>query len=152
MSICAVFKSHTEWNNAQRVSAPSTTILLSSVGTFYLAMIYASHTCMYQNIAKTFDFPVYLPRNMMILMIIIKYIILFYFYWEIMHIKTKKQRHLYLFEFNFTELGHFYSPSLFNFKFRQVYLPNHHKTRVKIVLKVEIKCTNIFSKEHEMIK
>ena len=35
MFICAAFKSHTELNNAQRVGAPTTTILPTTAGTNY---------------------------------------------------------------------------------------------------------------------
>ena len=56
--IWAAFKSHTEWSIAQRVSAPTTTILpttaVSLHGLIYFGhWIYAPQTSIYQNTAKS---------------------------------------------------------------------------------------------------
>ena len=53
--IYLAFKSHTEWINAQRVSAPTTTLLPTTTGTYYRLncfshVIYAAQTSTYQNI------------------------------------------------------------------------------------------------------
>ena len=64
MFICAAFKSHTEWSNAQRVSVPNATILLMTASTFH-GLNYSDHMILapptityYQNIVKLLTPPI----------------------------------------------------------------------------------------------
>ena len=51
MFICIAFKSHMEWNNAQHVSAPTTTILPTTVGASYSLNCFGNmlQTCILRN-------------------------------------------------------------------------------------------------------
>ena len=57
MLICAAFKSHMEWSNAQHVSTPTTMILTTIMATYHSLncfghVVYTLQTSLYQNMAK----------------------------------------------------------------------------------------------------
>ena len=60
--ICAVFKSHMEWNNARCINAPTTVIQPSTEGTYHSLncfshVIYMTQSSICQKIAKPFPHP-----------------------------------------------------------------------------------------------